>query len=255
MLCEEMVRSRVEAKWLEEGPANRKLVDVMSSSPSFPSPSFINCSSFPSPSPPPSLRLPSRHTCVAVPSSYLPLTRSFMTLLLSKPFCLLLAHMTELDLAEDVIKLSTPDGQSHVKPDQQDCNPLDLQLHSESLVRPDQQESSLDQQEMKGLVRDCSEMVTTSSGHASSQKHKNSSLSQSSSGSPDSQGGPEPGGLELKSSALCWGELCYWRHGDYTLAGDPTDPGLGRFCLEASICFNPEGAYALSQQKLLGTLF
>lgn len=48
-------------------------------------------------------------------------------------------------------------------------------------------------------------------------------------------------GLELKSSTLCRGEVCQWHHGNYTLAGDPRDPGLGRFCLEANISFNSEG--------------
>lgn len=47
--------------------------------------------------------------------------------------------------------------------------------------------------------------------------------------------------MELTSSALCRGEVCHWRHGDYALAGDPCDPGLGKFALEANIAFNSEG--------------
>ena len=175
--------------------------------------------SFILPSPPPYAL---RHTLTAVPSSYLPLTQSFMTLLLAKPFCLLLAHMTELELVQDCIK-------------------------------PDQQEENLDEE------KECSE-VGASNGHHTSLEHQNSSSSpplkpgspsdcrnsshQLNSRTPNCQEGLEHcGGPELTSSALCRGEICCWRHGDYTLAGDPTDPGLGHFCLEACICFNPEGMF------------
>ena len=52
-------------------------------------------------------------------------------------------------------------------------------------------------------------------------------------------------GPELSSSALCRAEVCQWHHGNYTLAGDLCDPGLGRFCLEANISFNSEGGKRL----------
>lgn len=46
---------------------------------------------------------------------------------------------------------------------------------------------------------------------------------------------------EVISGALCRGDLYHWLPGDYELAGDPYDPGLGTLCLEASVCFNCEG--------------
>ena len=46
--------------------------------------------------------------------------------------------------------------------------------------------------------------------------------------------------FELKSSALCRGELCHWCQGDYVLASNPTDPGLGMFSLEAVVYLNSE---------------
>ena len=48
-------------------------------------------------------------------------------------------------------------------------------------------------------------------------------------------------GLELASNALCRGEVCRWRHGDYTLVNDPGEAGRGWACLEAGLCFNAEG--------------
>ncbi len=117
-----------------------------------------------------------RHVHISDPTSLQPLTQSFINLLHSKPFCLLLAHLTELELADNIIKV--------------------------------------DQKELKEIES----------------KDSNSTLGEEQSSS-----------LELKSSALCRGELFHWCPGDYTLAGDPTDPGLGRFCLEATLCFNSEG--------------
>lgn len=117
-------------------------------------------------------------------SSLPPLSQTFSKLLISTPFLLLLAHMTELELVEDAIKIT-------------DAN------------------------------LDCADISSAGRGGVSS-------VNAAESAEPASS-------LELRSSALCRGEVCLWRHGNYTLAGDPCDPGLGRFCLEASISFNSEG--------------
>ena len=104
----------------------------------------------------------------------------------SKPFCLLLAHMTELELVEDIIKLDPG----------------------------------------KSLL---SKPSGTGSGMGTEAEGK-------------STPGAESDTVELKSSALCRGDLFRWCVGDYSLAGDPSDPGLGRFCLEAVCSFNCEGS-------------
>lgn len=110
---------------------------------------------------------------MASPPSLLPLTQSYLNLMGSKPFCLLLAHMTGLDLAQDVVRV---DGQ-----------------------------------------------------YLKEQSKKNSSLQVNA---------EEACAVDLASSALCRGEVCCWRPGDYTLA---QGTGQERACLEAGLCFNSEG--------------
>ena len=46
-------------------------------------------------------------------------------------------------------------------------------------------------------------------------------------------------------AALCRCDLYCWQPGDYTLAGDESDPGLGKFCLDAMLNLCSEGIILL----------
>lgn len=41
--------------------------------------------------------------------------------------------------------------------------------------------------------------------------------------------------------AMCRCDVYSWEHRDYSLAGDESDPGMGRFALEALLHFCPQG--------------
>lgn len=127
-----------------------------------------------------------------------------MSLLVSKPFCLLLAHMTELELVDNTIKFNHKDITTTTQSDS-------------SIPKLESEDKSSNGLELKSGDKS----LELKSELESEDKSSND--------------------LELKSSALCRGELCRWCPGDYTLVGDPSDPGHGRFCLEAAICFNCEG--------------
>ena len=126
-------------------------------------------------------------------SSLPPLSRDFLRLLVSTPFLLLLAHMTELELVEDVVKIANGD--------------------------------------------DLKSAVSANTKTAESAGVKNAESAETA--SAESAFSPD-----LRSRALCRGDLFRWRHGDYTLAGDPHDPGIGVFALEADISFNCDGMCA-----------
>ena len=125
----------------------------------------------------------------------LPISREFVRLASSSPFCLLLAHMTELDLIDNTIKHKPMENGSHKG---NSCGTVQLDNHADSA----------------DILKASSE---------------------------DSSESGDVGEVELTSSSLCRAEMYLWQHGSYVLAGDPTDPGLGRFCLELVLNFNCEG--------------
>ena len=136
----------------------------------------------------------SRHVEVMSPEKLPLLCLAYLNLVTSKPFSLLLAHMTELELVENV-KLDRGKGFLSESSENESARKLKSTTEADS-----------DSLELKS---------TTVKGDSDS--------------------------LELKSTALCRADWFRWREGCYNLAGDPTDPGLGRFCLEAISSFNSEG--------------
>lgn len=46
---------------------------------------------------------------------------------------------------------------------------------------------------------------------------------------------------EARPAAVCHCDLYSWHRGDYTLAGDESDPGYGAFCLDAMLNLSCEG--------------
>lgn len=119
-----------------------------------------------------------------------PNCQEFLHLVSSKPFCLLLAHMTELELVENVIK---PDSTTYG-------------------VNGD---SSNNANEPGPIATSSSSTETNDVASSSS--------------------------LELSSTALCRTDFYSWQSRNYVLAGDPEDPGKGKFCLEVFLSFNSEG--------------
>ena len=55
---------------------------------------------------------------------------------------------------------------------------------------------------------------------------------------------PSHGG-QKNPVAMCRCDVYRWEHGDYSLAGDEGDPGMGRFSLEALLHFCPQGTLAV----------
>ena len=141
-----------------------------------------------------------------------PNCRDFLHLVTSKPFCLLLAHMTELELVENMIKPeSAANGVGRKRSD--NVNKLETGPASGNST-----ESIAAQETTLGMKK------------SSSDAHSDS--------------------LELSSSALCRSDFCSWQSGNYVFAGDSSDPGLGKFCLEMVLNFNSEGWYVRSYREL-----
>ncbi len=128
-----------------------------------------------------------------------PVCREFIQLVTSKPFCLLLSHMTELELVNNLIK--SDNAENGVSGCSSESNGTSSQY-----------------------------LATNTDGQNSTPSNVKSSVSDNHSDS-----------VELTSSALCCSSVNCWHSGSYTLAGDPSDPGLGKFCLEIFLHFNCEG--------------
>jgi len=127
----------------------------------------------------------------------LPISQEFLRLASSTPFCLLLAHMTELDLMENVIK-------------------------QEPTVNERNENGGCGTMEQDILTGPASRLSASSEGISEAEPNEVSKV-------------------ELTSTSLCRADVYSWKHGSYVLAGDSTDPGLGRFCLELVLNFNSEG--------------
>lgn len=148
--------------------------------------------------------------------------QAFMNLLHSKPFCLLLAHMTDLELAENVIKINNTDLKF------KECSHHSSGTASEVDKSPPSVELELNtpvELESNTPVELESNTPVESESNTSVELESNAPV-------------------ELESNALCQGNLYHWCPRDYTLAGDPTDPGSGRFSLQATLCFNSEGDFS-----------
>ena len=129
-----------------------------------------------------------------------------MELVQSEPFCRLLAHMTGLDLAHSVIRpdLSTEQSDSEVE---EGCS-LREDNHTNQVVRKKQDDDPSSAEDDSGGNRKNHLVVST-----------------------DSKG----------PAAVCRCDLYSWYPGDYTLAGDESDPGYGVFCLDAMLNLSCEG--------------
>ena len=132
-----------------------------------------------------------------------------MELAQSEPFCRLLAHMTGLDLAHNIIRPNLSTENSNSESD----TPRDLNEDNSTRVIREKQESE-------------------PSPHGSRENGENIPGLV---GSTDSNG----------PVAVCRCDLYSWHPGDYTLAGDESDPGYGVFCLDSVLSLNCEGMYAV----------
>lgn len=131
-----------------------------------------------------------------------PVCRQFLQLTTSTPFCLLLAHMTELELIENMIKPMLTANKDSSK-DNNSSSEADLTSNHNYASNTDTMSTN--------YVESC-----------------------------DSNDHSEVA-VKLTSSALCRSDVNSWDSGNYVLAKDLTDPGLGKFCLEAVLNFNLEG--------------
>ena len=156
--------------------------------------------------------------------------QAFMNLLHSKPFCLLLAHMTDLELAENVIKINDTDLKF------KECSHHSSGTSSEVDKSPPSVELELN---TRVELESNTPVELESSTPVESESN---TPVESESNTPVELESNAP--VELESNALCRGDLYHWCPRDYTLAGDPTDPGSGRFSLQATLCFNSEGDFS-----------
>ena len=98
------------------------------------------------------------------------------------------------------------------------------------------------------------EGVSDNLAHSSSSRRGNSSLelqSDNTNTHSDKEGqntvskdSPSHDG-QKDPAAMCRCDVYRWEHGDYSLAGDEGDPGMGRFSLEALLHFCPQGTLAV----------
>jgi hypothetical protein len=131
-----------------------------------------------------------------------------MELVQSEPFCRLLSHMTGLDLAHNVI-------------------------------RPDLSTEYSDTESEEGY----SAKEDNPTNQVVIENHDN--------GPSPSEGGSEKNGKNYPlvstdsqnpaAAAVCRCDLYSWHPGDYTLAGDESDPGHGVFCLDTMLNLSCEG--------------
>ena len=131
-----------------------------------------------------------------------------MELVQSEPFCRLLAHMTGLDLAHNVIR---PDLSTELK-------------HSDS--ESDEGECSTKEDDPTNQV----------------------GIENQDNGPSPSEGDSENNGKNCATDSenpaaatVCRCDLYSWHPGDYTLAGDESDPGYGVFCLDTMLNLSCEG--------------
>ena len=136
------------------------------------------------------------------------MSRSFVELIQSEPFCRLLAHMTGLDLAHNIIRPQLS---------------LQEQTDSENEERCSIKEDNTTNQ-VAGEKKD-NERSSTTKGD-SGENGESHSVASADSKSP---------------AAVCRCDLYSWHPGDYTLAGDESDPGYGVFCLDTMLNLNCEG--------------
>ena len=136
------------------------------------------------------------------------MSKSFMELIQSEPFCRLLAHMTGLDLAHNVIR-------PKLSPQEQ----IDSENEEGCSIREDNPTNQL-----VGEKKDNEPSSTTK-------------------GDSGDNGESYPVGSNDSESpaAVCRCDLYSWHPGDYTLAGDESDPGNGVFCLVAMFNLSCEG--------------
>ena len=129
-----------------------------------------------------------------------------MELIQSEPFCRLLAHMTGLDLAHNVIRpdLSTEqtDTETEEECSMKEDNPTNRVISEKQDNEPSPTPTKSDNGKDHPVVSTSSE-------------------------------GP---------AAVCRCDVYSWHPGDYTLAGDESDPGHGVFCLDAMLSLSCEGA-------------
>lgn len=143
-----------------------------------------------------------RHVHVAEAASLPLTTAACLKFLHSEPFCRLLAHLTGLDLAEDIIR--------------PDLKQLEMTKEEESSATScsNTGESSRDQETQDPESKD-SQTVTFDKALKKSGKHSH-------------------------PIASCCGDLYLWQPGDYILAGD-SDPGMGEYALDSLLYFCCEG--------------
>ena len=145
-----------------------------------------------------------RHVHTATVESIPPISAFCQKFLCSEPFCLLLAHITGLDLARNVVK----------PPIEDDDN---------SNISSESGDSSWEDE-----PRDTGTAVTP---EPNGRRHEEASLLAS-----DAVNGEETNG----PVALCHAQIHHWQPGDYTLVSD-TDPEIGEYALDATVYFCCEG--------------
>ena len=165
-----------------------------------------------------------------------------MDILQSEPFCLLLAHMTGLDLAHNVIRSAN----SHTKLANEN-----EEEYSEKGAKPtgaSNQGTGAKQSE---------ERVNSSVGveqppqeDSSTENNETDAISEA----PPLSLPAECPGEAATAAAECRCDLYRWQCGDYTLAGDESDPGYGKFCLDAVLSMSCEGGCFRDQCMCVGDL-
>ena len=128
-----------------------------------------------------------------------------MELIQSEPFCRLIAHMTGLDLAHNVIRPDLSAGQP------------DCEIEEGSSIKE---------------------------GNPTNQvisKTQNNGPSPTPTKGDNGMDHPVASTSSEVPAAVCRCDLYGWHPGDYTLAGDESDPGHGMFCLDAMLNLSCEG--------------
>ena len=154
--------------------------------------------------------------------------QSFTELLQSEPFCRLLSHVTGLDLAHNIIRpvLST---ECRVSEDEE-CREKGVKLTKS--VNQSTCATQQDQPSSSSRSEACSEQKLDQNGTTVLTGDDNKT-----------EVGSSSNHKSLGPASECRCDLYRWQTGDYTLAADESDPGLGNYCLDAMLSFNCEGMY------------
>lgn len=205
-----------------------------------------------------SVSSPCRHVHIAEGSSIPVMVSSCLEFLRSEPFCRLLAHLTGLDLAEDIIRpsleqLDGPDSETSAASDEtsaaESTNTVAVAASCSS-SKDGESNSNIP----RAIVNVCSRDEDRNNCHKAvpHSEHSNNTTpislpSLEDTNAPSSSHSED----ENASSALighsrpvanCRGDLYYWQHGDYTLASD-FDIETGEYALETALYFCCEGRF------------